>query len=90
MRKRKKRNIFREGSRRGEGGGETNWSLGLGEIPGLPPFLNETRVCVWTQLFWGGGGLVGCGGFCLDILEYFKVLYLGSANLPYSRYHYKS
>ena len=35
--------------------------------------------------------MVGCGGFCLDIREYIKVLYYGSTNRLYTLlYHYKS
>ena len=60
-----------------------NWSLGLGEIQGLPPPPPPPPPpmkpwCVWTPL------LLCCCGFCLDILEYLNVLYHGSANLPYT------
>ena len=48
------------------GGREINWSLGLGEIPGLPPFQMKPCECelpafkaFFVCLF------VGRGGFCL-------------------------
>ena len=37
---------------------------------------------MWTPLFVVV--VVGCGGFCLDKLEYLKVLYHGSANLVFT------
>ena len=53
-----------------------NWSLG--EIPGAP--LNEILVCVSSSVCL----FVLLRWLLPNILEYLKVLYNGSANLPYT------
>ena len=59
--------------------GKNKLDFGVRENP-RASHINETLVC----------GLHSCSlfcygrdGFCLDIIEYLKVIYHGSANLPY-------
>ena len=69
-----KRNIFRWGN---------SLLFWVGEIPGIPPKWHPD-VCGLPCYNFGGWLCRFLPGFCLDILEHLKVLYHGSANLPYT------
>ena len=76
----KKRNIVSKGGE-GGGGGE-RLVFGIRDNPRASP---PKRNPAWTPIFFLFV-LFGWGGFYLDILENLKVLYHGSANLPYNRH----